>query len=458
MVKRFSSSVLCIVLIFFFSFPVFAASSDHRNSIGQNSISPAFIGFSFYSSPQSVISTDYVLAEDNLIPKHFGPSDPDISLVSYPVLYFIYSYPYSSLGNSSLELDLSVSSLSEIKISSAKLYGAAASSPSLTLSFIDSLSLDFNKFVGGVTYFNFTRSSVNLNSLYDYLVLELVCSSGGPIDRSLSFSESATLSGGSSSDSVSLSPSGSGSVSLTGRVGFRYLPNSYVYNYTSLPSSFGNALLKVVPLSSSSYNGQSAVYFPTASVFSDVFGFASFTGSVDSDAVIRTVSDGSITMPSYSGKLTSTQASRSISGTISSSDYYTTMVTSSAQLLYGNDGGLVDEVFDQGKTLDNISGNLQTIIDDMQSHSDAASQIGGTVSDSSISSTDATLSSGLGAVDDLSGTANISSFNAPAAGYVALLTNTVPVMLQLGDGLLLNVLLVVLVLSTLLFLLRRLSH
>lgn len=398
MVKRVFFLFLALWIL---AAPVFAAgSTDHPNSVGQNFISPNFVGMGYFSSQQSTVYKDFMVAADGLISKYYG-SFSDISLSSYPYLYLFYSIPYRTYDNFSLEFDITISA-ENLGLSSAKLYGGTVSTATdISLTYLLPLYIDDRHSYNGCSFVNLTAGGPYFTNVkYDYFVVELVCNSDSYIDRSVTFSERSSLSG---------SSSGSGTWQVNS------VPStSYVLNASSSSPSASYALFQQREINGVNY----------------------FFLNRSSSGTNSTVSSNPFTNLFQGTTSDSSILSLTSSGTISVSDYGTTMVYSSASMLYGNDGGLVDEVFDQGETLDQIAGDMSQIVEDMQAKQDAANDIGGATSEDQISGTQETISTGTAALDTFSNSAvsGLTDVSAQMQGYSALLAATVPSMLAFGEG------------------------
>lgn len=496
MVKRFYCLGLVLLLVCSFCAPVFAGSTAHPNQLGVEQFDIEFLGYNPSSASVSSLSNWYP-AVDGSVTKFFYPYDSSDGSAGYDLtdkhLFLFYSVPDLRIyeGKYQFDIFLSLADRTEASLNYARFYyGLGTGSDAISLSGGWSLSVDSIKWTTGYRSLNMRLSYDNAGyffNAYDYIVLELVFNSGY-LDRDITFAESATLSGGTSSDIVTLSPSGSGSISTTGRVGFASLTNAYSINssMTNTYNNVGSALLNISPYGSS---GHYVAHFTTLDILSKIFGSAT-TLTPTSSTIIRTADSGTVSMPSYTGSLTSTQASRSISGSVSAKTNTTVMISSSARVVAGNDGGLVDEVFnqgvtldsmdtelidqgttldgikteqadqgktldrmeteqkdqgktldrmeteqtDQGKTLDDIAANMQTVVDDLEAHYAAAEDIGGSTSQSTINSTQATLSSGVQAMDSFVDNSVSQSDNLifGSSGYRNFIGMAFPVMVNMG--------------------------
>lgn len=156
--------------------------------------------------------------------------------------------------------------------------------------------------------------------------------------------------------------------------------------------------------------------------------------------------------------ITYSSAATSDTGIITTASATPYIATAEAFVLYGDDGGLVDEVFSIGDDVEAIADNMQTIVDDIQAQKDTASDIGSATSDDNISNTQETLSSGTASLNSgLSVAGDVASVSSPAGMYIGLMTATVTPMLNFGNGVLYWALFAILIGSVILFIFRRLQ-
>lgn len=183
-----------------------------------------------------------------------------------------------------------------------------------------------------------------------------------------------------------------------------------------------------------------------------------------------TFAQGATTIPSHRDSLS--LYGQSYSGTLTADSGSSYRTASEFSIVYGDDGGLVDEVFDQGdtldqiedetfdqgETLDQIAGDMTKIVEDMQAKADTADDIGGATSEDTITGTQETMSTGLdGLSSGLTVVQDIDTISAPASGYIGLLSATVTPMLNFGNGVLYWALFAMIIGSVILFILRRLQ-
>lgn len=154
--------------------------------------------------------------------------------------------------------------------------------------------------------------------------------------------------------------------------------------------------------------------------------------------------------------------SRSLSGTLSDGTEYLDVMTFKA-VGVSDDSDLITTIntgFNRNHNdLLAISGQLEQLVDHQEAVDTAGSQIGGTTTESTISSTSGDLSSGVDGLDSsISTVTDISSLVAGASQYVNLLGFGMNIMFNWGDGLLLWAVLAIIVCTVILYLIRRISE
>lgn len=283
-------------------------------------------------------------------------------------------------------------------------------------------------------------STIVTNDSYEYLVFKMhYTASSGSLDMDFTFSESASISGSysgtnaASTISVATSPSSAWEIVLN------------VDTYSTVLYQYGEGTYRWWDPNM----GIIEAYINTP--FHSGSGGIKFTEAASSES-------GSLTL-SESGSLTASTA-------------FDIMAYGLARATYGNDGGLVDEVFDigdtldsiesetfdQGETLDQIAGDMSQIVEDMQAKQDAANDIGGSTSEDQISGTQESMSTGMGGLSSgLEVVQDMAIISAPSTMYINLLTATVAPMLNFGNGVLYWALFAMIIGSVILFILRRLE-
>lgn len=446
MVRRLFSVLMIFALMAAFAAPCFAGSVDHPNTVGQVQQDLHLFSFGVTSSDTSTrrISTDFFTAEDGAVPKS-SKSLSDYSLGTYPYLTFNFYAP-DTTGPIVLDGYLSFSAVTSTidtvyicgsYIQDGWLYPTrlAAVEVYYTDAFLDLSNLFFN--------------DIELDfSDYDYISIVLHNSNADAnLIRSLTFSQSVgaqsvSLTPTSSSMTSSLKLNASG-ITSTGKVDIGRVSASYAGSiFSGSPGVLG--FLKVVEAS----NGTYYIGFNNETNLDLALSNITTSDTLSGSASIS----GSIAASSYTGTASAT------TGTLTASTYSDSMAYGKLSVTYGDDGGLVDEVFDQGETLDDIAADMQQIIDDMNAQSDTANDIGSVTSESTIAGTQETLNSGSAALSSgLSVAGDVSSVSAPAGMYVGLLTATVTPLLNFGNGVLYWAFFSVVIGSVILFILRRLE-
>lgn len=443
---RFLSLILLLV-----AFLCVAVYAD--NTVGELQSDCQFVGVTYYQYWKNSDIPLYWAASDDVIGKTLAP-DRDISLTSSSYVYYFWRIPDSQDINLSVSLGLAA----DFPIQSVWVYLANYNSSNnfdLSSSYI-TLTNDqyFFDYHDGLTHVNIDDFFVDQNLFsssgltFDYLCIVFKTSSdSSTLTQSLTFSEAVL------DRSFRLSPSASSSsVSLSGRVGFGSLPSTYISGTSPSYNTVSSSLFSIAP--SSSGSSVSGAKFVSSTVLSNIFGSSS-TLTSSSNTVIRTADSGTVSNPSYDASYTS-------GGSISASASSDVLFYGSARAWYGDDGGLVDEVFSIGDDVEGIAGNMQIIIDDMQASKETAAEIGGTTSASQVSGTQETLSSGTSSLGSLTDTATgqLQGVLQGASGYLSLVNMAVPVLFEFGSpsGVrpLLIALLVMVSVSALAFLFRRL--
>lgn len=402
--RRFFAFFCVVVLVVSFTLPVFAV-----NTVGQVQQDLVFQGVSFdqtsnkptYYGVNSVVSKS-LLAVDSF---------------SFNVVRFWFLAPAVS-GDFKVKAQVGVAT-DYGSVSQMNWYGyKAINFATGTFTVINphhSGNIVGNEHSNGL--FNFTTSwETNLNESYDSIVLEIVFRAAIPLNTSFTYSSSGTV-------------SQSGSVT-------RGAINSDV-NISTVHTG-------------SSTSGTNAPFILLESVYEN----ANHAWIYVNQSNI-TIAKAQIRLPQETMALSS---SGSVSQNLTASAASDVMAYGSMTLTYGDDDGLVDTVKHMDKTLDTVSGNMQKIVDNMDKQDDTAADIGTAAGDQTISNTGETLSGGVQSLDQSLDTAgNVSSFASGASMYTGLLTATVGPLLNFGNGVLYWALFAVVILSVLLFILRRLD-
>lgn len=281
---------------------------------------------------------------------------------------------------------------------------------------------------GGVKYLTYTykvdTSSSRWFSPTMYIKLHLDC------NFSLNL-------GSSSGSAISLSPSSSSSsVSFSGSsaaVHATYNPRS--------SSTYWNSSLNLFTINETSTGIQ---YIRLASSGS--------TGNL-----YRMFADGDVAIPSASISASGAVSNSSYSGTISGNSSFLSPVSMTV-LAHTDDSETVEQLQQINTTLDGMSSNLQTITDDFTAREDVGNDIGGTTSDSQISSGASGMSTGSASLSDgISGLPSFASIIAPTSGFVGFLTVPVQQIFEFANGYLLYIATAMVLLSVIFWIVKRMG-
>lgn len=143
--------------------------------------------------------------------------------------------------------------------------------------------------------------------------------------------------------------------------------------------------------------------------------------------------------------------SRTVNGEVASG--FTFAVSRSS-----DDSEAVAELKQVNQTLDGMATNLQTITDDFTAREDVGNDISGVTSDDQISSGTSGMTSGSGSIS--SGIGSLPSFStimAPATGFISFLTSPVQQIFSFGNGYLLYIATVMVLLSVIFWIIKRMG-
>ena len=311
-------------------------------------------------------------------------------------------------------------------------------------------------YAGGLFGYQFT-GVLRMTGDYQYIVIVVYPSSTSAVlQRGIDFASSGMVSqSGSSSGTVTQSGSASGTIDQSGHFGTNDVSlqpasrSSDSYVYTS-----DNTSTPIFKL----YEGYDTIYIntPNSYIARATVIFPDYSGSLGGTLTSSGSSSSSI---STSGSVSqSINTSGAVSQSITASAPNNIMAYGVCAVSYGDDDGLVDTVKHMDKTLDGVADNMQQIVDRANEEDNTADDIGTAAGDNAISNTGDTLSGGVGALDQSLETAgNVSSVSAGAGMYVGFLTATVSPLLNFGNGVLYWALFAIIILSVLVFILRRLD-
>ena len=109
-------------------------------------------------------------------------------------------------------------------------------------------------------------------------------------------------------------------------------------------------------------------------------------------------------------------------------------------------------------TLDGMASNLQTITDDFKAREDVGNDISGVTSDDQISNGTSGMSTGSSSISSsISSLPSFSSVIAPASGYISFLTSPVQSIFDFGNGYLLYIATVMVLLSVIFWIIKRMG-
>ena len=202
-------------------------------------------------------------------------------------------------------------------------------------------------------------------------------------------------------------------------------------------------------------------------------------------SLLKSGYSGSVSNPSFSGKLPSyasyvpyysgdidmsgTLPNYNNSATVSgdSPDYSVSGKVQAVNSVYpfsftasraSDDSEAVAELKRANATLDVMKKNLQTITDDYTAREDAGTEIGGSATSNDVNSGTASLTTGVQSLKDgISGLPTFSSVLKPATGYISFLTVPIAALFNFGNGYLLYIATVMVLLSVIFFIIKRIG-
>ena len=123
-----------------------------------------------------------------------------------------------------------------------------------------------------------------------------------------------------------------------------------------------------------------------------------------------------------------------------------------------DDSEAVAELKQVNQTLDGMAANLQTITDDFTAREDVGNDISGVTSDDQISSGTSGMTTGSGSISNAIGSLpSFSTVIAPATGYISFLTSPVQQIFSFGNGYLLYIATVMVLLSVIFWIIKRMG-
>lgn len=296
----------------------------------------------------------------------------------------------------------------------------------------------------------------------------------GSVVASASSTDSISLSGDwasipasssfSGSSPISLSPGGNGLVSSTAVGGLSLSPSRSFSDVSVDPANPGfNSTTQIFK--------QSGEYFyltPTAITILK----AGYSGTVKNPTYsTKNIPAYASYIPAYSGNidmsgtLPNYNNSASVSG--DSPDYSVSGKVQTVNSVYpfsftasraSDDSEAVAQLKRANATLDIMQKNLQTITDDYTAREDAGTEIGGSATSNDVNSGTASLTTGVQSLKDgISGLPTFSSVLKPATGYISFLTVPIAALFNFGNGYLLYIATVMVLLSVIFFIIKRIG-
>jgi hypothetical protein len=297
--------------------------------------------------------------------------------------------------------------------------------------------------------FSFDVSSISGADFVWYIRLVF----DGTFDFVLGSDDSLLISPVHSSSSVSLSPSSSTlvvsnpatSLSLTqaGSARWKFGQAAYGYAVTSGSSAAVYSLFRV----------WDSGYVTLANInrLDSALPNTSISGIALSGTIPR--SSSTVSIPEYSG----TASNSSYSGSVSSV-YSSLSPISLSAVVHSDDSEAVEQLQQINTTLDGMASNLQTITDDFTAREDVGNDIGGTTSDGQISAGTSGMSTGsLSLSDGIAGLPSFASIIAPTSGFIGFLTVPIQQIFAFGNGYLLYIATVMVLLSVVFWIIKRMG-
>lgn len=220
-------------------------------------------------------------------------------------------------------------------------------------------------------------------------------------------------------------------------------------SFTLFPSVSGS-----VGSLASSYD---TIYWSTAlGFYINQAGMTSFssTGSTSGSGLIKPtgITKGYVNIQNESSSPVRLHSkSRTVNGEVSSG--FTFAVSRSS-----DDSEAVEQLKQVNTTLDGMAANLQTITDDFKAREDVGNDISGVTTDDQISSGTSGMTTGSGSISSaISSLPSFSSVVAPATGYISFLTSPIQSIFDFGNGYLLYIATVMVLLSVIFWIIKRMG-
>lgn len=173
-------------------------------------------------------------------------------------------------------------------------------------------------------------------------------------------------------------------------------------------------------------------------------------------------------LPTYSSSTTGNafvaKATSALSGTIDIPNLHTWQETDNlapitlSAMRNSDDRKAVAELQKINGTLDGMAANLQTITDDFKAREDVGNDISGVTTDDQIANGNSGMATGSSSISQaISGLPSFSSVVAPSTGFVSFLTSPVQSIFSFGNGYLLYIATVMVLLSVIFWIIKRMG-
>lgn len=212
------------------------------------------------------------------------------------------------------------------------------------------------------------------------------------------------------------------------------------------------------PRSSSIYWNSSLNLF-TINTTSTGVQYIRLNSTGDTGNLYRMLANGTVSIPASSVSLSGSVRNPSYSGSGIASSYFGSLVPITfVSTVHSDDSEAVNQLKQINSTLNGMSSNLQTITDDFTAREDVGNDIGGTTSDSQITSGTSGMSTGSASLSDgISGLPSFASVIAPTSGFVGFLTVPVQQIFGFANGYLLYIATAMVLLSVIFWIVRRMG-
>lgn len=314
--------------------------------------------------------------------------------------------------------------------------------------------------------FHWTGSNVTLVTTQSIGSVVGAASSSDAISLSGDWASIPASSSFSGSSPITLDPAGNGFVKSDAVGGFSMTPSRSTSSVSVSPAYAG---IGTVNTTTRIFQQKDDYFYltPTGvsllkSGYSGSVSNPSFSGKAPSYASYVPYYSGDIdmsgTLPNYNNSATVSGNSPdySFSGTVQNANsVFPFSFTASRQ---SDDSEAVAQLKRANTTLDGMASNLQTITDDYTARENAGTEIGGSATSNDVNSGTASLTTGVQSLKDgISGLPTFSSVLKPATGYISFLTVPIAALFNFGNGYLLYIATVMVLLSVIFFIIKRIG-